>query len=279
MKVAVAGATGAVGIEFLRILEERKFPVDALRLLASSRSAGKKLAFRGEEFPVEDLSAFDPRGTELALFSAGSAAAKEHAPRFARAGAVVVDNSSAFRMDPEVPLVVPEINPEDARRHQGIVANPNCTTILFLMAVFPLHREAGIRRAIVSTYQAVSGKGARAMEELDLQIRAAIEGKPLVSSVFPHPIAGNVIPQVDSFDEEGTSIEERKLSRETAKILGANAFAVAGTCVRVPVPRAHSESVALEFEREIDPERARRLLSSFPGVRVVDDPSRSVYPM
>ncbi len=279
MRVAVAGATGAVGIEMMKTLEQRKFPVDSIALLASPKSAGTKLPFRGKDVAVQSLDDFDPRGVDVALFSAGSGVSKVHVPRFVEAGAVVVDNSSAFRMDPGVPLVVPEINPEAIRAHRGVIANPNCTTIIFLMAVYPIHRAAKVTRAIVSTYQAVSGKGARAMAELEDQIRSHVAGTPLVHEVFPHPILSNCIPQVDSFDDEGHTLEEMKVVRETRKIVGESAPAVIATCVRVPVPRAHSESIVLELERALSPSEARAVLRDFPGVAVVDEPKASKYPL
>ncbi|MGH7379705.1 MAG: aspartate-semialdehyde dehydrogenase, partial [Candidatus Methylomirabilales bacterium] len=247
--VAVVGATGAVGETILRILEERKFPVSRLRLFASERSAGRRLRFQEQEVPVEPLAADAFRGIDFALFSAGASRSREFAPAAARAGAVVIDNSSAFRMDPEVPLVVPEINPEAAFRHQGIIANPNCTTIVMLMPLKPLHDHARVRRVVATSYQAVSGAGAKAIEELRGQVTAWVKGEPLTAEVFPHQIAFNVLPQVDAFLENGYTREEMKLVHETRKILGDETIQVSPTAVRVPVFRAHAVAVNVETER------------------------------
>lgn len=277
--VAVVGATGAVGETILRILEERKFPVRTLRLLASERSAGRRLRFQEEEVPVEPLTAEAFRGIEIALFSAGAIRSKEFAPAAARAGAVVIDNSSAFRMDPEVPLVIPEINPEATFRHKGIIANPNCTTIVMLMPLKPLHDHARVRRVVATSYQAVSGAGAKAIEELKRQVMAWVKGEPFTAEVFPHPIAFNVLPQVDVFLENGYTREEMKLVNETRKILGDESIQVSPTTVRVPVFRAHSVAVNVETERPVSVATARELFAAFPGLRVLDDPSRLEYPM
>lgn len=277
--VAVVGATGAVGETILRILEERKFPVRTLRLLASERSAGRRLRFQEEEVPVEPLTAEAFRGIEIALFSAGAIRSKEFAPAAARAGAVVIDNSSAFRMDPEVPLVIPEINPEATFRHKGIIANPNCTTIVMLMPLKPLHDHARVRRVVATSYQAVSGAGAKAIEELKRQVMAWVKGEPFTAEVFPHPIAFNVLPQVDVFLENGYTREEMKLVNETRKILGDERIEVSPTTVRVPVFRAHSVAVNVETERPVSVATARELFAAFPGLRVLDDPSRLEYPM
>jgi aspartate-semialdehyde dehydrogenase len=277
--VAVVGATGAVGETLLQILEERKFPVRELRLLASERSAGKRLRFQDEEVPVAPLTADAFRGIEFALFSAGAARSKEFAPAAARAGAIVIDNSSAFRMDPGVPLVVPEINPEAAFRHKGIIANPNCTTIVMLMPLKPLHDFARVRRVVACSYQAVSGAGARAIEELQRQVTAWVKGEPLPVEVFPHQIAFNVVPQVDAFLENGYTREEMKLVHETRKILGDESIQVSPTTVRVPVFRAHAVAVNVETERPVPVASARALFAAFPGLRVLDDPARLEYPM
>lgn len=277
--VAVVGATGAVGETILRILEERKFPVSRLRLFASERSAGRRLRFQEEEVPVEPLAADAFRGIDFALFSAGASRSREFAPAAARAGAVVIDNSSAFRMDPEVPLVVPEINPEAAFRHQGIIANPNCTTIVMLMPLKPLHDHARVRRVVATSYQAVSGAGAKAIEELRGQVTAWVKGEPLTAEVFPHQIAFNVLPHVDAFLENGYTREEMKLVHETRKILGDETIQVSPTAVRVPVFRAHAVAVNVETERPVSVATARELFAAFPGLRVLDDPSRLEYPM
>jgi aspartate-semialdehyde dehydrogenase len=277
--VAVVGATGAVGETILRILEERKFPVSRLRLFASERSAGRRLRFQEEEVPVEPLAADAFRGIDFALFSAGASRSREFAPAAARAGAVVIDNSSAFRMDPEVPLVVPEINPEAAFRHQGIIANPNCTTIVMLMPLKPLHDHARVKRVVATSYQAVSGAGAKAIEELRGQVTAWVKGEPLRAEVFPHQIAFNVLPHVDAFLENGYTREEMKLVHETRKILGDETIQVSPTAVRVPVFRAHAVAVNVETERPVSVATARELFAAFPGLRVLDDPSRLEYPM
>lgn len=277
--VAVVGATGAVGETILRILEERKFPVSRLRLFASERSAGRRLRFQEEEVPVEPLAADAFRGIDFALFSAGASRSREFAPAAARAGAIVIDNSSAFRMDPEVPLVVPEINPAAAFRHQGIIANPNCTTIVMLMPLKPLHDHARVRRVVATSYQAVSGAGAKAIEELRGQVTAWVKGEPLTAEVFPHQIAFNVLPHVDAFLENGYTREEMKLVHETRKILGDETIQVSPTAVRVPVFRAHAVAVNVETERPVSVATARELFAAFPGLRVLDDPSRLEYPM
>jgi len=278
-RVAIVGATGAVGQTMLSILAERNFPVRGLRLLASERSEGKVLHFKGEEVKVEQLTERSFEGIELALFSAGASRSKEFAPEAVRAGALVVDNSSAFRMDPTVPLVVPEINPEAARRHGGLIANPNCTTVVTVMALKPLHEATPVRRVIVSSYQAVSGAGAQALEELKQQVLAWVKGEPAEAKVFPHPIAFNLIPQVDVFEASGYTREEMKLVHETRKILEDETMRIAATTVRVPVWVAHSVSVTAETERKVTVEEARRLFASFPGLKLWDDPANRQYPM
>jgi len=279
--VAVAGATGAVGEVFLQILEERKFPVKNIRLLASERSVGKRLKFAGEEFPVELLSKDAFKGIDIALFSAGASRSKEFAGAAWESGAVVVDNSSAFRMDPDVPLVVPEINPEAIAqyRKRGIVANPNCTTIISIMPLKPLHDYGTLKRVVASSYQATSGAGAKAMAELIAQTKAYAKGEPLEVSAFKHQIAFNVIPHIDVFLENGYTKEEMKMTNEGRKILGIPDLRVTCTCVRVPVLTAHSISINAEFERKITVEKARELIAKFPGCQVMDDPANNIYPM
>jgi aspartate-semialdehyde dehydrogenase len=277
--VAIAGATGAVGIEMMRVLERRNFPVGKLTLLASAKSAGRKLDFRGTPVEVRELTsdAFD--GVDFALFSAGGSVSKEFAPAAVKAGAVVVDNSSAFRMDPGVPLVVPEINPDAARAHKGILANPNCTTAITLMGLWPLHQAFGVKRLWASSYQAVSGSGAKAIGELKAQVEALARGEEPPRAVYPWQIAFNVIPQVDAFLETGYTKEEMKMENEGRKIMGLPDFRASVTCVRVPVYRAHSVAVSAEFERPVSVAAARAVLEKAPGLRVVDEPSRHGYPV
>lgn len=277
--MAVAGATGAVGIEMLRVLERRGFPVGELSLLASSRSVGKELEFRGEQVAVKELVPEAFRGVDFALFSAGGGISKQFAPAAVEAGAVVVDNSSAFRMDPDVPLVVPEINPEAAKAHRGIIANPNCTTAITLMGLWPLHRAFGVRRLWASSYQAVSGSGAKAIGELKEQVEALARGEEPPRAVYPWQIAFNVIPQVDAFLDSGYTKEEMKMENEGRKIMGLPDFRASVTCVRVPVYRAHSIAVSAEFERPVSLEAARAALEGASGLRVVDEPSRHGYPL
>ncbi|MEJ5250469.1 MAG: aspartate-semialdehyde dehydrogenase [Chthonomonadetes bacterium] len=278
--VAIAGATGAVGTEFLRVLEAHAFPIASLRLLASERSEGKKLRFRGEEITVQRLTEDSFEGVQIAFFSAGASRSRQFAPAAVKAGAVVIDNSSAFRMDPQVPLVVPEINLEDAREHRGIIANPNCSTIIMLMAVAPLHRLSRVRRIVVSTYQSASGAGAQAMQELIDQTAAVLEGKEVTPRVLPHQIAFNLFSHNSAINEWGYNEEEWKMIHESRKILHEPELAITATCVRVPVLRAHSESINIEFaERRPSVEEARQALQAFPGVRVVDDRERNHFPM
>ncbi len=277
--VAIVGATGAVGIELLHVLERRDFPVADLRLLASPRSAGKTLPFRGAEWEVTALDDDSFRGIDLAFFSAGSGISKKFAPLATAAGTVVIDNSSAFRMDDAVPLVIPEVNPEDAQKHRGIIANPNCTTAVALMALFPLHRAFGVRRVLASSYQAVSGTGARAIEELKTQIEASVRGEVATPEVYPHPIAFNVLPQVDSFLDNGYTREEMKLQNEGRKMMHLPHFRASVTCVRVPVYRAHSVALSADFERPVTLAAAREVLAQAPGLDLVDEPAESRYPM
>ena len=277
--LAIVGATGAVGIEMMKVLERRNFPIASLRLLASPRSAGKSLEFRGEQIVVEPLTENSFKGIDIALFSAGGGISKEFAPHAVKAGAVVVDNSSAFRMDAGVPLVVPEINAADAVFHSGILANPNCTTAITLMAVHPLHQAFGLKRIIASSYQAVSGTGARAIEELRQQVDEISQGRPVTKDVYPHQIAFNVLPHVDSFLEDGYTREEMKMQNEGRRILHLPHFTASVTCVRVPVYRAHSVAVTAEFENPVSLEKAREVLMEAPGITLHDDPSKAIYPM
>jgi len=263
----------------LKVLERRKFPVSQLTLLASGRSAGKRLSFLGKEVEVRELREDSFSGVDVALFSAGGGISKQFAPFAVQAGAVVIDNSSAFRMDPQVPLVVPEINREDIALNRGIVANPNCTTAITLMALWPLHREFGVKRLFASSYQAVSGTGAQAIEELRTQVEALAHGRPVEKRVYPHQIAFNVLPHVDGFLESGYTREEMKMQNEGRRIMHHDDFLASVTCVRVPVYRAHSIAVSAEFERPVSLEAARRVLSAAPGLRVTDDPAAKVYPM
>lgn len=277
--VAVVGATGAVGIEMLKVLERRRFPVGQLTLLASARSVGKKLTFAGKETTVTELTKDSFQGIDIALFSAGGSISREFAPIAAAAGCVVVDNSSAFRQDDRVPLVVPEINPGDVRHHHGILANPNCTTAITLMALYPLHRAFGVKRIIASSYQAVSGTGAKAIEELERQVQQIAAGQPITREVYPYQIAFNVLPQVDSFLPDGYTKEEMKMQNEGRKIMHHPGFRASVTCVRVPVYRSHSVAVSAEFEKPVSVEAARVVLAGAPGLDVVDDPANQRYPM
>jgi aspartate-semialdehyde dehydrogenase len=277
--LAIVGATGAVGAEMLTCLEQRNFPVGKLTLLASARSAGKILKFRGEEITIQELRKDSFGGIDIALFSAGGGISKEFGPVAAAAGAVVIDNSSAFRMDPSVPLVVPEINPEAAaNRPSGIIANPNCTTIVTLMGLYPLHKQFGLRSIIASSYQAVSGSGAQGIIELENQIQALANNEPCEKNVYPHQIAFNVIPQVDSFLDDHYTKEEQKMLNEGRKILGLEDLKVTCTCVRVPVYRSHSVSLSAQFDKPVTVEAARAAYDGYPGVRLVDDPTTNLYP-
>jgi len=277
--VAVAGATGAVGTEMLRTLENRDFPVRNLRLLASSRSVGRKLTFRGEEIPVEVLGHDSFNGIDIALFSAGGDRSREFAASAVEAGAVVIDNSSAFRMDPQVPLIVPEVNPEDVRNHSGIIANPNCTTIIMVVPLKPLYDLSRITRIIVSTYQSASGAGARAMEELRVQAADVLAGKKPEAKVLQHPIAFNLFSHNTTIGENGYCEEEMKMVKETRKIMHDPEIVVCPTTVRVPVFRSHAESVVVEQERKVTVEEARKALADAPGVKVVDDRQQNYFPM
>jgi aspartate-semialdehyde dehydrogenase len=280
-RVAVVGATGAVGQQMVACLEERRFPVAQLFPLASERSIGKKVTFLGKEIQVEVLDKNSFKDIDIALFSAGGSISKEYGPIAAAAGAVVVDNSSAWRMDPDVPLVVPEVNPQDIAQYttKGIIANPNCSTIQMVVVLQPLHAAAKIKRVVVSTYQAVSGTGQKAVEELANQVRALFSGQEVVKKVYPHRIAFNCLPHIDVFQDNGYTKEEMKMVNETQKIMGDPSIRVTATTVRVPVFYGHSESVNIETERKLTVPEAREILAAAPGVKVVDDPLKNKYPM
>ncbi|HZM06483.1 MAG TPA: aspartate-semialdehyde dehydrogenase [Candidatus Saccharimonadales bacterium] len=277
--VAIVGATGAVGIEMLKTLEKRNFPVGRLTLLASARSVGKTLTFRGAPVIVQELTKDSFAGINLALFSAGGGISKEFAPIAAKAGCVVIDNSSAFRMDDSVPLVVPEINAGDLRHHKNIIANPNCTTAITLMALYPLHQAFHVKRIFASSYQAVSGTGAKAIEELKRQVEQIVAGQPVTKEVYPHQIAFNVLPQVDVFLPDGYTKEEAKMENEGRKIMHHPGFRASVTCVRVPVYRAHAVAVSAEFEKPVTAAAARAVLQKAPGLDVVDNPEKKEYPL
>jgi len=278
--VAIAGATGAVGVELMACLEQRKFPLAELRLLASARSAGKKMKFRGGDILVQELTDQSLEGVDIALFSAGGAQSKRFAPAAVRAGAIVVDNSSAFRMDPNTPLVVPEINAGAMARHNGIIANPNCVAIVAATPLWPLHQKRRIKRVVMATYQAASGAGAAAMEELSESTRAYLEGRPFQPKVLPHPYAFNVFSHNTKVDPEtGYNEEETKVMQECRKIFGEANLRVSATCVRVPVLRAHCIALNVEFEAPLSPAEARSILADAPGVRVVDDIEKNYFPM
>ena len=277
--VDVVGATGAVGVEMLNTLENRNFPVGKLTPLASARSAGKKLKFRGEDVTVQELTENSFSGIDIALFSAGGSVSKQFAPLAAKTGCVVVDNSSAFRMDPNVPLVVPEINAEDIKAHKGIIANPNCTTAITLMALHPMHQAFGVKRIFASSYQAVSGTGVKALLELQNQVEQIVTGKPVKIEVYPHQIAFNVLPHIDAWLDNGYTKEEMKMENEGRKIMHLPSFKASVTCVRVPVYRAHSIAVSAEFEKPVSVEGAREAILKAPGIDLMDDPQNNVYPL
>src|SRR4051812_37176329 len=279
VNVAIVGATGAVGQEFLTVLAERNFPIKTLRLLASARSAGKEVDFRGQTYTVEELTKDSFKDVQIAFFSAGGSISKEFAPAAVAAKAVVVDNTSAFRMKEGIPLVVPEVNPEQIHKHVGIIANPNCSTIIMNVPVWPLHKANRIKRIIVSTYQAVSGAGAWGLYELDEQVKAYAAGKPIKKEKFPHQIVNNLFSHNTTIGENGYNEEENKMVNETRKIFGDAKIMVAATCIRVPIPRAHCESINLEFERPITPKQVREILSKAPGVKIVDDVQANHFPM
>ncbi len=277
--VAILGATGAVGRAMLASLEERQFPVGQLTLLASPRSAGTTLVFAGKEYPVEAVTPEAFAGVDIALFSPGASVSREYAPAAVSHGAIVIDNSSAFRMDPDIPLVVPEVNPHAVHRHHGIIANPNCSTIQMVVALKPIHDAARIRRVVVSTYQSVSGAGNKAMVELKEQTAAQLSGQDTTPRYFPHPIAFNAIPHIDVFLENGYTKEEMKMVYETHKIMEDDQIAVSPTAVRIPVLIGHSESINVETESHLSPDEARKLWEHAPGVVIVDDPSSNLYPL
>jgi len=276
--VAIVGATGLVGQEFIKVLGQRNFPMSSLRLFASDRSAGRKLTVNDEEVEVKETTIQSFEGADIALFSAGAEVSNYFSPIAARAGAVVIDNSAAFRMDPEVPLVVPEVNAEDAKEHKGIIANPNCSTIQLVVALYPLHKVNPIKRLIVDTYQSVSGTGAAALEELSEQARQVLEGRSVVPHVYPHQIAFNILPEIDLFLDNGYTKEEWKVVEETRKIMHAEEIAISATCARVPIFIGHSEAVHIEFSEPMSPDTARRILAEAPGIKVLDDPNISLYP-
>ena len=269
--VAVAGATGAVGQEMLAVLEKRNFPVRELTLLASSRSVGKTMKFKGQDVPVKELKEDSFTGVQIALFSAGGSRSKQFASHAVKAGAVVIDNSSAFRMDPEVPLVVPEINPEAVKEHKGIIANPNCSTIAMVVPLNPLHKAFGVLRVNATTYQASSGAGAAAMQELLDSTRAYLDGKPFTPKVLPYPYAFNLFPHNSALDDDGYCEEETKMVRETHKIMGDDSLKINATCVRVPVLRTHSEALSITFSQNVTPKQAYAVLEKAPGVKIFED--------
>ena len=277
--IAVLGATGAVGKTMLKVLEERSFPVGEIRLLASEKSAGKEIEFMGIKYKVQPVSPEAFEGIDIALFSAGGSRSKQWAPVAVEKGAVVIDNSSAFRMENDVPLVVPEVNPEDVKWHKGIIANPNCSTIQMVVALYPIHKAKKIKRVIVSTYQAVSGAGATAIKDLEEETRAYFEGKYYYPEALPNHIAFNVIPHIDVFLDNDYTKEEMKMYHETRKIMHAPDINVSATCARVPVFYGHSEAVVIETENPITPEEAREILKNAPGIILEDDPKNNVYPM
>ena len=277
--VAIMGATGAVGEELISILQERKFPIAELRLLASARSVGKKYKFNGREIAVQELKENSFEGVDIVLASAGGSISKKFAPLAVQAGAVVVDNTSAYRMDPNVPLVVPEVNPGDIKKHKGIIANPNCSTIIMNVPVYPIYKKYGVKRILVSTYQAASGAGAKAMEELKVQAKDYLEGRTVKKEIFPHQIAFNLFSHNSAIKEEGYNEEEIKMTKETHKIFHDKKLRVAATCVRVPILRAHSETIYLELASKPDLAGIRKLLAKSPGVRIVDDATKNYFPM
>ena len=276
--LAIVGATGLVGQEFIKILEERDFPVGSMRLLASEHSSGSSLFFKHQRIQIEEALEESFRGVDIALFSAGADVSRRLSPLATQAGAVVIDNSAAFTMEPWVPLVVPEVNPEDIEWHKGIIANPNCSTIQMVVALYPLHKVNPIKRIVVSTYQSVSDCGAAAMKEMISQTRAILEGRRVCPHIYSHQIAFNVLPEIDVFLDNGYTKEEQKMLAETRKIMHAPDIAISATCVRVPVYFGHSEAVNVEFTSPITPDEARKILAQAPGVRILDEPSVSFYP-
>jgi aspartate-semialdehyde dehydrogenase len=277
--IAILGATGAVGTELLELLESRNFPLSRLKLLASERSVGKTLKFKGEDLQIESVSDRAFANVDIVLASAGGSTSKTWAAKAVEQGAVVIDNSSAFRMHPEVPLVVPEVNPQDAVKHKGIIANPNCTTILMTVAVWPLHQVNPVQRIVAATYQSASGAGAKAMAEVKNQASAILQGQPPVAEVLPYPLAFNLFPHNSPLNDAGYCEEEMKMVNETRKIFGTQQIKINATCVRVPVLRAHSEAINIEFQTPFSPDLARKILSSSPGVKLVEDWSANYFPM
>ena len=276
--IAIVGATGLVGQEFIKILAQRSFPMESIRLLASDRSAGKKLMVNKQEIEVGETTPDSFEGIDIALFSAGAEISRHFSPLAAQSGAVVVDNSAAWRMEPNVPLVVPEVNPEDIEWHSGIIANPNCSTIQMVVALYPLHKVNPIKRIVVSTYQSVSGTGAAAVEELSVQSRQVLEGQTTIPHVYPHQIAFNVLPEIDVFLDDGYTREEWKMVEETKKIMHASEIAMSATCIRVPVYTGHGEAVWVEFSSPMMPDEVERILVGAPGVKILDDNAISLYP-
>jgi aspartate-semialdehyde dehydrogenase len=279
LKIGVIGATGMVGRQYLEILEQSPLEIAQLRLYASARSVGSRMTFAGESLPVEEFTVEACRGLDIALFTVSTELAREFAPQVAANGTLVIDDSSAFRMDPDVPLVVPEVNPEQIHKHNGLIANPNCSTIIMNVPVWPLHKVNRVKRIIVSTYQAVSGAGAWGLYELDAQLKAYASGQEIKKEKFPHVIANNLFCHNTKVADNGYNEEENKMVNETRKIFGDPKIMVTATCVRVPIPRAHSESINLEFERPITPEQVREILSKAPGVTIVDDRANNHFPM
>ena len=277
-EVAIVGATGLVGQEFIKVLLQRDFPMSSIHLLASDRSAGKKLVVNQQEIEVRETVPESFEGIDIALFSAGAEISRHFSPIAVQSGTVVIDNSAAFRMVPSVPLVVPEVNPEDIKWHEGIIANPNCSTIQMVVALYPLHKANPIKRIIVDTYQAVSGTGSAAVEELTVQTRQVLEGQTTIPHVYPHQIAFNVLPEIDVFLDDGYTKEEWKLAEETKKIMHADDIAISATCVRVPVFTGHSEAVHVEFSHPMFPDEVERILVRAPGVKILDDTAISLYP-
>ena len=276
--IAIVGATGMVGQEFIKVLEQRRFPMTSVQLYASDRSHGRKMKVHGEELEVKETTAKSFDGIDIALFSAGADISRQFSPIAAQAGATVIDNSAAFRMEPDVPLVVPEVNPEDIKMHHGIIANPNCSTIQMVVVLYPLHKVNPIKRITVATYQSVSGTGLAAIEELTTQSRLVLEGQKTKPQVYPYQIAFNVLPEIDVFLQNGYTKEEWKMVEETHKIMHAPDIAVSATCARVPVRIGHSEAVQVEFSHPMSPEEAKRILSKSPGVKLMDDPATRLYP-
>jgi aspartate-semialdehyde dehydrogenase len=277
-RIAIVGATGLVGQEFIKVLEQRNFPMTTIRLLSSDRSAGKKLFVNQQEIEVQDTTHMSFQEIDIALFSAGAEISRHFSPIAVQSGAVVIDNSSAFRMVSDVPLVVPEVNSDDIKHHRGIIANPNCSTIQMVVALYPLHKVSRIKRIIVDTYQAVSGTGSKAVDELSMQVRQVLDGKGTIPHVYPHQIAFNLLPEIDVFLDNGYTKEEWKMVEETRKIMNDEDIAISATCVRVPVFTGHSEAIHVQFSQPLSSEDARHILSKAPGVKILDDPAISLYP-